>query len=129
MDVAPLIAAAAQRYGFAPPLIAAQVEHESGSDPLAIGDGSWALGLMQVHRVAAEAVGKGVDWDSLNYAIQRDDEETAAELSLDIGCAYLASLMTRFSDLRWALAAYNQGPTVIGHAKFYAESILKAAGP
>ena len=132
-DYAPLINAACQRnlmfMGLA--LVSAVIQHESGGNPLAVGDGGLALGLMQVHRDAAADVNLGEEWDQLDAAIKAGDADTAARLSIDIGVAYLQSMVRQFRGSEpWALAAYNQGPGVIGKAKAYADAvlILKAQG-
>lgn len=119
------IASASTQYGVDAVLVQADVQHESNFDPFAIGDGGLALGLMQVHRVAAEDVSKATAWDNLQIAITAQDEPTAVTLGLDIGVAYLAKMLKEFSgDERLALMAFNQGPTVISRANSYAAAVL-----
>jgi soluble lytic murein transglycosylase-like protein len=116
------IAAAAASNDLPIYLLMADIQHESGFDPFAIGDGGEALGLMQVHPAAAEDVGG--DWGALRAAIAAKDEETAVRLSLSIGAAYLARQMKVFGgDQKLALMAYNQGPTVIARALAYAKAV------
>jgi soluble lytic murein transglycosylase-like protein len=113
-----LIAAAAAKYGVDAALIAAIIQHESGGDPNAMGDGGLATGLMQMHMSAALDV--GVAWKDLkgNPALQ-----------IDAGTRYLKRLIDQFQgNVPWALAAYNQGPTVIGKAKAYADAVLALKG-
>lgn len=125
------ITAAASKHGLDPALVTADATHESYSasvgdiDPFAIGDGGLALGVMQVHRIAAQSVNLASEWDQLQTAIDAKDEATAVALGLDIGCAYLALMMDQFDDdEEWALAAYNQGPTVVRRARTYADAVL-----
>lgn len=117
-----LIRDAAQKYGIPLNLLQAVIAHESNGNPLAIGDGGHALGLMQVHPDAATDVGKS--WYLLRSAIWNKDTDSAAKLGLDIGAAYLAKMLKQFTDPAWALAGYNQGPTVIAKAKSYADAVL-----
>lgn len=113
-----LIAAAAAKHGVDPALIRAVIQHESGGDPTRLGDGGLAVGLMQMHMSAALDV--GVAWKDLkgNPALQ-----------IDAGTAYLKKLIDQFQgNLPWALGAYNQGMTVIGKAKAYADAVLALKG-
>ena len=106
-------------------LVRALIKYESSDDPLAVGDGGRALGLMQVHREAAEDVQREDEWDQLKQAIEKEDEETAARLSIEIGVAYLQLCLKQFGGNEpWALGAYNQGRGVIGKAKKYADAVL-----
>lgn len=113
---------AASRCAIPLDLLRAVISHESNWNPLAIGDGGNALGLMQVHPDAATDVGKS--WYLLRSAIWNKDTDTAAKLGIDIGAAYFAKMLHQFKDPAWALAAYNQGPTVIAKAKAYADAVL-----
>lgn len=121
-----LIAAAETQYGIPPGLGRAVVLHESRGDPLAVGDGGAALGLMQVHTAAAmTAAGDGgQSWAQLKALIDQGDRDGAAQLGLDLGMPYLASMLARFKDQEWSLAAYNQGPTVMGKGRNYAAAVL-----
>lgn len=124
MDAAqldPLVAQYATKWGVRPSLLRAVIMHESGGDPSVTGDGGQAIGLMQMHPAAALSV--GVEWAKLRGN---------PELQVDAGAHYLANQLARFQSDLWALAAYNQGPTVIGRGKTYAQSVLEieaAAAP
>lgn len=107
-----IIAAASARYNVPADLIRAVIQHESGGDPNAVGDGGQAVGLMQMHPSAAAQV--GADWYGLK------DPASA----INAGTAYLALMLKQFAgDVAWALGAYNQGPTVMGKAKHYADAV------
>lgn len=107
-----IIAAAAAKYGVPAALISAVIQHESGGNPDAVGDGGQALGLMQMHPAAAAQV--GADW----YALKDPAKAIPA------GTAYLAIMLKSFGgDIAWALGAYNQGPGVMGKAKHYADAV------
>lgn len=127
-----LIAAACREAQLSIPLTRADIQHESAWDPLAVGDGGAALGLMQVHRIAAVDVGLAADWDALKAAIEARDEKTAAQLSIKIGAAYLAKMLKEFQgNEAFALAAYNQGPGIMQKfilAQRYANIVLALKG-
>lgn|SRR5487761_1118080 len=124
------IAAAAKKWGLDAALVTADAQHESALNPFAVGDGGLALGLMQVHRVAAEDVGLADEWDKLKAAIGAGDEVMAVTLGFDIGCAYLARMLAMFAgNTKLALMAYNQGPGVIGRAVAYSEAVLALLPP
>lgn len=114
------------------PLTRAVIQQESAWNALCVGDGGAALGLMQVHRIAAEDVGLASDWDALKAAIDAQDAKTAAPLGLKIGTAYLAKMLKHYSGIEpWALAAYNQGPTVVDafrKGQRYAETAMALKG-
>lgn len=121
------IADAARAAGLDLPTLRAQIEHESEGDPLAIGDGGRALGLMQVHRAAATEVGG--DWDALAAAIAAGDRLRAAELSLAPGTRYMAKMLkARGGAVDWALGSYNQGEAEVGPAHRYALAVLALVG-
>lgn len=117
-----LIAAAAAKHGIRPALLAAVVQHESGGNPLAVGDSGHALGLMQVHLGACKDVGQS--WPAIFLAIEGGNADLAAQLGLEAGAAYLAKMLKAFGGgERLAVMAYNQGPTVIRAADAYAEAV------
>ena len=131
MNLRDLIEADAAKYGVRADLIAGVVHRESGGNPLAVGDGGLALGLMQIHPGAAKDI--GLDWPALQDAIKAGDAEKAAELGIE-AVAYLALMLKEANqDSRLALAAYNQGPSIIRNQTSeaakkgfaYADSILK----
>lgn len=108
-----LIAAASSKYGVRAALIAAVIQHESGGDPNAVGDNGLAHGLMQMHPSAAQTV--GADYSKLF------DPATA----IDAGTAYLAFCIKHCGgDEIWGVAAFNQGPTVIGRARAYVGAVM-----
>jgi soluble lytic murein transglycosylase-like protein len=114
---APFIAAASQKYGVRTSLIRAHIMKESGGDSNAIGDGGRALGLLQIHKDAATEM--GFVWAEL-----KDPEK-----NIDCGVGYLAKQIKRFGTIPIALMAFNQGPTVIGHAKAYSDAVLTLEQP
>lgn len=131
MNLDSLIAAQSVKHGVPADLIAGVVQKESGGNPLAMGDGGLALGLMQIHPGAAKDI--GLDWNALRKAIETGDAEKAAELGIE-AVAYLALMLKEaHQDSRLALAAYNQGPSIIRNQTSeeakkgfaYADSILK----
>ena len=109
------IDAAAAANGIRPPLLAGLLEHESGWNPNAVGDGGLAKGLGQMHPQAAAEV--GVDWNAL------DDPKTA----IDAAASYLGKYLKMYAREELALMCYNQGPTVIGRAVAYASTVLALA--
>jgi soluble lytic murein transglycosylase-like protein len=118
------IAAAATQHGIDAKLGAAVVQHESNGNPFAIGDGGRAVGLMQMHLEAAQDLHMSDEWAKLHAAVITEEEESAVTLALDLGFAYLARMIGLFKgDIAWALAAYNQGPTVITAAHNYAMAV------
>ena len=123
MDLPTLAQNAGDKYGLRPALILADIQHESAGNPFAIGDGGLALGLMQVHPAACSEMGN--DWNALKAAIDARDEETAARLGIDFGCAYLGKMLRLMGgDEAWALGSFNQGESVIGRAHGYAVAVL-----
>lgn len=112
----PFIQAASAKYGIRPELIRAQIMHESAGDPNCIGDNGNAIGLLQIHKAAAFEM--GFSWNDLKDPAK----------NIDCGVGYLAKQMKAMGgNEEWALAAFNQGPTVIGRAKHYADAILATA--
>ena len=91
----PLVQAAAARYGLDPKLLHSLIIVESGYRPGAVSQAG-AAGLTQLMPATAEALGV------------EDRLDPAANVAA--GAAYLARQVTRFGDIRLALAAYNAGP-------------------
>lgn len=89
------IAAAAERHGLDPKLLHALVVVESGYDP-AVCSPAGACGLTQLMPATASDLGVRNRFDPV--------------ANLDGGAEYLARQLTRFGDLRLALAAFNAGP-------------------
>src|SRR5262249_50401603 len=105
--VAAAIVRHARPNGLDPLLVVALIRTESSFDNYAK---SWvgAMGLMQItpqtgRWVAAKSRSR------LGKATNLYD----AELNIELGTAYLASLLTRFGTLELALAAYNVGPSAL----------------
>ncbi|MFQ5897240.1 MAG: transglycosylase SLT domain-containing protein [Candidatus Methylomirabilia bacterium] len=94
----------ARRKALEPYLVAAVVREESGFDPLArspVGAGGLMQLMPQTARSLAVRAGVAVDADELLYEPERN---------LELGAAFLASLVKEFSDPSLAIAAYNAGP-------------------
>lgn len=96
----PLIEETARRYGLEPELVKAVVRIESAFYPKAHSKAG-AMGLMQLMPATAAELGVADPWNPA--------------ANLDGGCRYLARMLTRFGDLRLALAAYNAGPSAVEH--------------
>jgi soluble lytic murein transglycosylase-like protein len=79
------------------PLLAAVAHTESGFDPDARSEAG-AVGVLQLMPRTAAA---------LHFDPRETDENVMA------GAAYLRQLLTRFSGVERALAAYNAGPTAV----------------
>jgi len=86
IDLSVAIDIKATAHGLDPKLVAAVVRHRSRGYVFAVRD--QALGLMQVSPEDCEMA--GVSWDDLRRAIEAKNDETAAELGLEVGCAVLA---------------------------------------
>src|SRR5258708_16713742 len=90
-----MIAAAATRHGVRPELLRALVQHESGFDPNAIGDGGRAIGLCQFHPEACSDCGA-------NWAHMPNPGS-----ALDAGTSYLAISLDDLDPVRAPLTALN----------------------
>jgi cell wall-associated NlpC family hydrolase len=90
-------AAAAQKYGLDPTVLAAVAKVESGFNPDAV-SGAGATGLMQF--MPSTAAGMGIDASDPAQAI-------------DGAGRYLSAQLARFGNLDLALAAYNAGPRAV----------------
>ena len=93
-------AAAAQKYGLDPSVLAAVAKVESGFNPGAV-SGAGATGLMQF--MPSTAAGMGIDPSDPTQAI-------------DGAGRYLSAQLARFGSLDLALAAYNAGPRAVERA-------------
>lgn len=90
--------------------------HTGQVNPNAVGDGGLAVGLMQMHPTACQAV--GFDWNRMREP----------EYAIRAGTAYLAHMRQLFphdDDWSWALAAYHWGPTFIAKTRAYGEDVRK----
>ena len=97
----------AHRNGLDPLLVVAVIRTESSFDNYAK---SWvgAMGLMQVTPQTGQWVAS-----KQRSKLGRTSNLYDSELNIELGTAYLASLITRFGSLELALAAYNAGPTAL----------------
>jgi len=118
----PALADAARSNGLEPNLLRAVVIQESGARPDARSP-KGALGLMQLLPSTAASLGVSNPLDP--------------QQNLAGGARYLASLLSRFGDLRLALAAYNAGPSAVeryggippfGETRRYVEGVLSLKG-
>jgi soluble lytic murein transglycosylase len=98
------ITEAAERHGLDPFLVAAVIREESSYHPQAVSRAG-ARGLMQLLPRTAEVV---ADAQRLPW---HDRALEDLQLNLELGTAFLASLLREWRDPRLALAAYNAGPT------------------
>jgi soluble lytic murein transglycosylase-like protein len=121
-DVDAIISRAATTEGLEPELIRAVIEQESGYQPCAVSP-KGAMGMMQLMPGTAEQFGVKDPFDP--------GQNIAA------GSRFLKQLLTRYSDLSLALAAYNSGPgrvdevqavPDIQETKNYVGAILKRLG-
>jgi soluble lytic murein transglycosylase len=71
---------------------------------------SWvgAMGLMQLTPQTGQWVAS-----KQRSKLGRSSNLYDSELNIELGTAYLASLISRFGSLELALAAYNAGPTAL----------------
>lgn len=95
---APMINAAAKRYGVDPTLVAAVARAESSFNPRAISEAG-AKGLMQLMDATARQLGVADSFDP--------------EQNVDGGTKFLGEMMRRFGKPELALAAYNAGPGAV----------------
>jgi len=95
---ASIIDQASSRFGVAPPLIKAIIKTESDFDHRAVSHRG-AKGLMQLMPKTADAMEVKDPYDP--------------EANIFGGTRYFSQLLTRFKDVKKALAAYNAGPEVV----------------
>ena len=112
-----LIAAASAKHGVRAELITSLIQHESSFNPNAVGDNGVARGLGQMHPAACQTV--GANWDDMFDPAKAIDALTA----------YLAFCIKHMGDERTGVMAYNQGPTIIGKAKAYADTVYGLIRP
>ena len=97
-DYGVLISDAAKQSGLKPELIYAVIKHESNGSSTAVSN-KGAKGLMQL-----------MDTTASDYGVEQafDPKE-----NIDAGVRYLQDLLSRFGDVKTALAAYNAGPATV----------------
>jgi soluble lytic murein transglycosylase-like protein len=93
-----LIVREALRHGVSPALVKAVVKAESNFHPEAISS-QGALGLMQLMPDTADSLGVSDPF--------RPEENVWG------GTRYLRAMLDRYRDVRYALAAYNAGPSAV----------------
>jgi soluble lytic murein transglycosylase-like protein len=94
----PLIERESARHGFAPELVQAVIQAESGYNVRALSN-KGAMGLMQLMPATAADLAVTDPYDP--------------EQNVRAGTAYLKRLVDRFGHLELALAAYNAGPQAV----------------
>jgi soluble lytic murein transglycosylase len=90
--------------GIDPLLVIAVIRCESSFNPYAV-SGPGAMGLMQVMPATAHWLA-----EQRGFALGRSHNLFDTELNIELGTAYLASLIRQFGSLEHALVAYNAGP-------------------
>lgn len=111
VDLSRIIEREAQRNNIDPLLVEIVIEHESNFNPYAISR-TGAEGLMQLMPGTASMLGVSDPFDP--------------QQNVAGGVHYLAEQLSRFKDLRHALAAYNAGPAAVvraGGVPHYAETM------
>ena len=99
-----LIRTYSEEYALDPYLVAAMIHVESGNDPAAVSR-SGALGLMQVMPETGEWIA-----GKLGFTDFESEFLTVPDVSIHMGCWYLAFLQERFDgNLINMIAAYNAG--------------------
>jgi hypothetical protein len=146
-DVAALVSAAAKRYAIDEFVLAAQVLHESGGDPLAaryeVGY-RWLWPSAQFIKpippcsLDTERVFQMTSWGLLQVmgAVARERgfrgtflSGLAADpaLALDLGAKHLAAALGRYGNVRDALSAYNAGHPTPNNFGTYVDPIMERA--
>ena len=114
-----IIAKASEVYSLDPSLVKAVIQVESNFDPFAISPKK-AKGLMQLMDTTAIEMGVKDPFDAFQNVMG--------------GSRYLATQLSRYGDLRLALAAYNAGPANVnkyggippfGETLAYVDRVLK----
>ncbi len=90
--------------GVDPLLVVAVIRCESSFNPLAV-SGPGAMGLMQVMPDTGKWLAQKRGFD-----LQKTQNLYDIELNIELGTAYLASLIQQFGSVEYALVAYNAGP-------------------
>jgi peptidoglycan hydrolase-like protein with peptidoglycan-binding domain len=109
----------ARHYGIRPSLVKALAWMESGFQPhVRSGAGAW--GVMQVTRGT---------WSYVEMFLIGHRVPRTMDGNVRVGVAYLRQLLREFHfKVRWALAAYNQGPWSVRNVGVYAETRAFVAG-
>lgn len=88
-------------------LVTALIREESRFDPVATSSAG-AIGLMQIMPSTAQRLK-----DSVRIDLKNDSELYNVEKNILIGSNYLSSLIKKFKEIPFALAAYNAGETTL----------------
>lgn len=96
------ISYASQKYGVDEAVIYSMINIESHFNKSAVSS-KGAVGLMQVMPSTAEMVANNLNIQEIDLTIPQQN--------IEIGTAYISSLLNRFKNLETALCAYNAGPT------------------
>lgn len=100
----------ASQYNVAPSLILGVIQQESTGAASAL-SGQGAIGLMQVLPTTAQSImGQTISAAQLMNPM----------INIQVGTAYLANMLSQFSLLPYAIAAYNAGP---GNASYYQHTL------
>jgi hypothetical protein len=95
---APIIQAAAEKYGIPPQLVAGVIRTESNGNAKAVSP-TGAQGLMQIEPDTGKGLGLQKPFDPAD--------------NIDKGTAYLAQMYQKFGNWNDALRAYNEGPHTV----------------
>lgn len=102
-----LIPRAATARRLDPALVAALIHQESGFNPRAT-SGAGARGLMQVLPSVGREIARGRDFPVWTPALLYEPD-----VSVELGTTHLATMLARYPDLAYALAAYNAGQSPV----------------
>jgi soluble lytic murein transglycosylase-like protein len=89
------------KYHVKPELVKAVIHVESNNDPYAEST-KGACGLMQILPSTADSV--------LHQNISCSELKNDVKLNLEVGVKYIKTMLTKFPNISFALAAYNAGP-------------------
>jgi soluble lytic murein transglycosylase len=103
-----------RRHALDPLLVVALINVESGFQ-LRAASADGARGLMQIQPFSAKAIAaqRRSVYQRDKHVIDGDPDLDNPIVNIKLGVFYLHSLRRDFSDLKVALAAYNQGPTQV----------------
>ena len=100
------ISSASEKYGVEQAIVYSMINIESRFNKNAVSN-KGAVGLMQLMPSTAEMVAKQIELQEFDLKNPKDN--------IEIGVAYLSSLLKRFENLETALCAYNAGPTNVAN--------------